>query len=241
MKNVLILEDDAAMQNTVEKILNEIDETLVVYKTDKLPEAYQIALEHTIGLFVVDIVIDRSARNDVSGLLYVEKIRAIEKYAFVPVVFITSLVDPELHAYRKLHCYGYLEKPLLIEEARKLLSQALKYQQSGPEEGTVYFRKDGLIYAVDKKDIVYIQSHGGRVAIRTVRDELTLYYRNCKQMLQTLDSDKFIQSSRSTIVNKSFIANIDPVNRIIHLIDGYGRLEIGTMMKKSFMDKMKND
>lgn len=241
MKNVLILEDDNAMSEAVEKMITEINSNITVYKKSTLPEAYQIAIEHDVSLFIVDIIIDSSIRNDVSGLVYVEKIRKIERYAFVPVIFITSLVDPELHAFRNLHCYGYLEKPLLMEEAKRLICQALKFQQPSKEEGTAYFRKDGVIYAINKKDIVYIKSHGGKVTIKTVMDELVIYYRNCKDLLKELDSDKFIQSSRGTIVNKEFIANIDLVNRIVSLKNDFGMLDISIKMKRSFMEKINDD
>lgn len=241
MKNVLVLEDNLDMLRLVEKIIKEIDETVNVYKVSTLPEAYQIALEHDIGLFLVDIMLDRSIRNDISGLVFVEKIRMIEQYAFVPIIFITSLVDPELHAYRNLHCYGYLEKPILVEEARKLIEQALKYKQQKKEEDTIFFRKDGVIYAVNKKDIIYIKSHAGKITIKTQKDELNIFYRNCKEMMKELDSNKFIQCNRATIVNREFIENVDCVNRIIKMTDGYGIIEIGATMKKSFMEKMNND
>lgn len=241
MKNVLILEDDSAMQDVVEKLLLELDTNITVYKISTLPEAYQVAVEHIISLFVVGIILDHSIRNDVSGLKFIEKIRQLDQYAFVPVIFISSLTDPELYAYRDLHCYGYLGKPLLIEEAKPLLSQALRYQQPVKEDGTVFFRKDGVIYAVNKKDIVYIKSHGGVVTIKTVKNELTVYYRNCKDILRELDSGKFVQSNRGTIVNKEFIENVDPVNRIIRLSEEYGTIEMGTLLKKSFMENLKDE
>lgn len=241
MKKVLVLEDDHATLEAIEKLIHEMDENVLVCKITTLPEAYQTAVEHDITLFIVDIMLDNSIRNDVSGLVFVEKIREIEKYAFVPVIFITALVDPELHAYRKLHCYGYLEKPLLVKETKQLINQALKFQAPQKEEGTAYFRKDGIIYAVDKKDIIYTKSHGGRVTVMTGKDELVVYYRNCKEILKELDSDNFIQCNRGTIVNKAFINSIDFVNRIITLKNDYGILEISTKMKKNFMERMKEN
>lgn len=241
MKKVLVLEDDHATLEAIEKLIHEMDENVLVYKITTLSEAYQTAVEHDITLFIVDIMLDNSIRNDVSGLVFVEKIREIEKYAFVPVIFITALVDPELHAYRKLHCYGYIEKPLLVKETKQLINQALKFQVPQKEEGTAYFRKDGIIYAVDKKDIIYTKSHGGKVTVMTGKDELVVYYRNCKEILKELDSDNFIQCNRGTIVNKAFINSIDFVNRIITLKNNYGILEISTKMKKGFMEKMKEN
>lgn len=241
MKNVLILEDGGAMLETVGKIISEIETRTFVYKLTTITEAYQIALEHDISLFIIDIIIDRSVRNDVSGLVFVENIRKIEKYAFVPVIFMTALTDPEMHAYRQLHCYGYLGKPLVIEEAKKLIEEALKYSLPKNENGMLYVRKDGIIYSVQKNEIVYIKSHGGKVVIKTLRDELTVYYRNCRDMLKELDSSKYIQCNRSTIVNKDYIQNVDLINRIIKMKDDFGIVPLGKVMKKSFMDKMGYD
>lgn len=241
MKSVLILDDDSEMQGELERIIQEINRDIIIYKTDTLAAAYQIAVEHNISLFLVDIIVDVSKRGDVSGLTFVEKIRALERYAFVPVIFITTLADPELYAYRKLHCYGYLQKPVLFEETRQLIKQALKFEQPTKEDGNLYFRRDGVIYAVDKKEIIYIKSHAGKVTIQTVRDEIVVYYRNCRDILSELDSDLFIQCSRGTIVNKTYIANIDVVNRVIHLTQDYGNMEISVRMKKQLLERLQED
>lgn len=241
MKNVLILEDDGTMLEAIGKIISEIEISTFVYKINTLTDAYQIAIEHDISLFIIDIIIDRSVRNDVSGLVFVENIRKIEKYAFVPVIFMTALTDPELHAYRQLHCYGYLGKPLVVEEAKKLIEEALKYSIPKNENSMLYTRKDGIIYAVKKSEIVYIKSHGGKIVIKTLKDELTVYYRNCRDMLKELDSDKYIQCNRSTIVNRDYIQNVDLINRVVKMKDDFGIVQLGKVMKKSFMDKMGYD
>lgn len=132
-------------------------------------------------------------------------------------------------------------KALVDRGSKKIINQALKFQYPKEENGAVYFRKDGVIYALEKKDIVYIKSQGGKVTVKTVKDELVVYYRNCKEVLEELDSDRFIQCNRGSIVNIDFIANIDPVNRVIQLKDNLGIIEISTLMKKSVMEKIKND
>lgn len=238
MKSVLILDNDSVMRDTLEKIVREINRDIIIYKTGTLAEAYRIAVEHNISLFLLDIIIDVSKRGDVSGLTYAEKIRTLERYAFVPIIFVTTLTDPELYAYRRLHCYGYLQKPVLFEEVRQLIERALKFEQPEIEEGNIYFRKDGIIYAVDKKEIIYIKSHAGKVAIKTVRDDLVVYYRNCRDFLSELDSGQFIQCNRGTIVNQKYIANIDVANRVIHLMDDYGEIEISVRMKKQLLEKI---
>lgn len=238
MKSVLILDNDSAMRDALEKIIQEVDRDIIIYKADTLATAYQIVVEHDISLFLLDIIIDVSKRGDVSGLSFIEKIRTLERYAFVPVIFITTLADPELFAYRTLHCYGYVQKPVLFEEVKQLIKQALKFEQPVKEDGYVYFRKDGVIYAVDKKEIIYVKSHAGKVTIKTVSGDLVVYYRNCREILLELDSDQFIQCNRGTIVNKTYIANVDIVNRVIHLRDDIGDIEISVRMKKKLMEKV---
>lgn len=238
MKSVLILDNDSAMRDALEKIIQEVDRDIIIYKADTLATAYQTVVEHDISLFLLDIIIDVSKRGDVSGLTFIEKIRALERYAFVPVIFITTLADPELFAYRTLHCYGYVQKPVLFEEVKQLIKQALKFEQPVKGDGYVYFRKDGVIYAVDKKEIIYVNSHAGKVTIKTVSGDLVVYYRNCREILLELDSDQFIQCNRGTIVNKTYIANVDIVNRVIHLRDDIGDIEISVRMKKKLMERM---
>ena len=241
MKHVLILENNCAEQEALEKIVRELNADVVIHKADTVAAAYQIAVEHVVSLFLVDIVIDSSIRSDVSGLKFVESIRKLDRYAFAPVIFITALTDPRLYAYSTLHCYGYFEKPALVKELTQSIRQALKYQPPKVEEGTLYFRKDGVIYAAEKEKIVYIKSHGGSISIKTEYDEFTVFYRSCKDILSELDSDLFIRINRGIIVNSKYIANADLVNRVLHLVNGYGDLEISVRMRKNILEKLKSE
>ena len=63
-------------------------------------------------------------------------------------------------------------------------------------------------------------------------------YKSCKAMLEELDSDDFIKCNRGTIVNLSYIKTVDTVNRMIHLRESDRVLEIGPVMKKSFMSRI---
>ena len=57
-----------------------------------------------------------------------------------------------------------------------------------------------------------------------------------KKLLEDADSPDFIQCSRSTIVNRRYINNVDFSNRIIHLKDGMGRVDIGITFKNSLKE-----
>ena len=56
-------------------------------------------------------------------------------------------------------------------------------------------------------------------------------------MLQELDSPAFARCNRGTIVNMNLIDKVDSVNRFIYMRDAKETIEIGTGMKKAFMEQ----
>lgn len=212
-----------------------MEKEIEIYEADESGKAYQTALERTIDIFLIDIVLEPEKSSDTSGLVFADRMRQIEKYKFTPMIFLTALGDPELHAYKELHCYGYLTKPYKPEQLTRLVEEALNFEQQKEENKTVYFKKDGIFFAKKVQDIVYIKSTAGKMTIKTTKDELEINYKSNSQILRELDSEKFIKCNRSVIVNKDYIASIDSTNRYIQLKDGYGTLEIGVIMKKDFL------
>lgn len=232
MKKILILEDNPTTLMNLTRIVQNIDIVNVVYPFHNLKDAYQCAMDRAIDLFIVDIILDRKKPGDSSGLQFVENIRKINHYAFVPIIFVTSLEDAKLYTYENLHCYSFIEKPFDVGRLRQLVEQCLHFEESVSTSKTLYFRKDGIILAVEREDIVYAESINHIMHIHTKQgDVLEIPYFTLKKLMDDLDCANFIQCSRSTIVNKKFIHNIDIPNGIIQLKDGAGRVEIGITFK----------
>lgn len=99
MKKILIVEDSVQILAQLSYIAREINSSNKIYAFEKLEEAYRCALENDIDLFVVDIILEKEKPGDISGLQYVENIRKIDRYKFIPVIFVTSLEDAKLHTY----------------------------------------------------------------------------------------------------------------------------------------------
>ena len=239
MKKILVLEDKEIHIRTLEKVLEGIDNVQVLV-AESIETAYKSALENTINLFLIDIILDTEIRGDVSGLKFVESIREMPKYSFTPLIFITSLEDPKLYAYRELHCFGYIEKPFDPTTVKKLIEQALEFPCCENKDKTIYFRSDGVMYAVNSKDIVYIENSKRKLFIYTTKERFTVPYMTCKKILQELESDNFIQCSRYIIINKNYIELIDYVNRYIKLRGVKEAVEIGSSMKKKVMYEICN-
>ncbi len=237
MKKILIIEDNPIHAKVLVDILKALDQHLQVYITERVDKAYKVAMESNINLFLIDIILNPDESGDVSGLTFAESIRLTAKYSFTPIIFITSLEDPRLHAYKDLRCYGYIEKPFEPEKVQEMIGAALEFPDAEEEDRNVYFRKDGIIYCFRKNDIVYIESSRRKVTIHTINDELTIPYKTSEQILKTLNSSDFIQCSRYAIVNKKYVKFIDSVNRIIRLKEIDKEIEIGVSMKKRFKDE----
>ncbi len=240
MKKVLVLEDNRLILIHLADIVQEIDAKVTVYPFDNVKDAYQCASEKLIDLFIIDIILD-SKPGDVSGLNFVENIRKVNHYRFVPIIFVTSLEDAKLYTYEKLHCYRFIEKPFDDDQLKQLVEQCLRFPEICNRAKTLYFRKDGIILAVEREDVIYAESVKHIIHIHTRQgDTLNIPYITLKKLLDDIDSGDFIQCSRSAVINKRFIQNIDIPNRRIQLKDGHGYVDIGIRFKKNIKEAAEN-
>lgn len=240
VKQILVLEDNPTTLEYITTIINEIDIMNRVVACSDIRDAYQYILEKNIDLFIIDIILDTSRPGDSSGLKFVDSIRRIDRYAFTPVIFVTSLEDARLYTYEKLHCYSFIEKPFDPNKLKEMVIQCLNFPSVEQKRKTMYFRKEGIILAVDREDISYVESVNHVLNIHTIQgDLLSIPYVTLKKFLSDADSDDFIQCSRSTAVNRCYIKNIDITNRVIQIKKQMGTVEIGVMYKKGLKEIFK--
>lgn len=240
MKKILVLEDNQVTMGCIKSLISEIDIKNTIYACSDVKDAYQIALEKDIDLFIVDIILDTGTPGDSSGLKFVDSIRKIERYAFVPVIFVSSLEDARLYTYEKLHCYSFIEKPFDPNKLKELVKKCLSFPASESMRKTLYFRKDGIILAVDREDIAYVDCISHVLHIHTTQgDLLCIPYVTLKKFLEDVGSTDFMQCSRNSVVNKSYIHNVDITNRVIQLKNQMGTVEIGVMYKKELKEIFK--
>lgn len=237
-KNVLILEDNVQTANVISKILLDMSYRTNILKVATVEAAYRNSLEKTIDVFIIDIILDTTSPGDISGINFAQRIRTLPKYLFTPIIFITALADPELHAYRNIHCFGYIEKPFSSKQVSSLLSQALNYTTCKEENIIIYLRKEGVLYSIHIEDVVYIQVQHHIMKIYLRNEDIEIPYKTIKSILDEVDSKDIIQCNRYTIVNRQYIDNIDYTNRYIKLKGINKVLEIGVVYKKLFMSKL---
>lgn len=243
MKKVLIIEDHPQNLKALEKITCGAGTDIAALLAPDLPTAYHLAMEQEISLFLIDIILDPARNNDTSGIRFAEKMRGLGRYRFTPIIFVTSLEDPQLYAYSHIHCYGYLEKPYDHEAAQKLIADALQFpgRVESDEEKYIHFRKDGILYPRKHSEIIYLENIGRRLVIHMADGErLRMPYRTCAALMEELGTKRFVQCSRSTILNRDYIDNIDVQNRYVRLKGVEQMVEIGTILKKKFLKEIKD-
>lgn len=237
MKKILILEDNEAHMKALNRILSDIND-IQIFEAYNMAQANYMLSFNVFDVFLIDIILDTKVPGDVSGIDFVNQIRDNKRYQYTPVIFITSLEDPKLAAYKELHCYNYIEKPFDPEEVLKTVKEAIEIPVPLPKKEYVYFRKDGILYSVKVDEIVYAVASRQGVEIHTIKDCLKLSYRTISEILRELDSTDFVQCNRSIIINKTYIEHFDMTNRYIKLKGLDTVVEIGSIMKKQFRDML---
>lgn len=235
-KTILIVEDNPVQLEALRQLVLEVDSELTVFTASEEAYAYKILMEKTIDVLMADIILNKDKIGDIAGIRIVERIRTIPRYMFTPVIFITSLEDSTGYAYKDLNCLGYIEKPFLKENVKKMVKKALCFPKIKEEEKTICFRKEGILFPIDIHDIVYMESSNHKIIIHLLSGEkFEIPYMTCKQILEEHNVECLMQCSRSTIVNKEYIHNIDFTNRYISLKDNMGKVEIGITYKKKIL------
>lgn len=235
MKTVLIVEDNVRSMEMLVKIIENLRTGVEIKTASSQEEAAILAMKFNIDLFMLDIILNASNPGDVSGMKFAEYIRTLQKYKYTPIIFITALEDPELHAYSDLHCYYYVEKSYDVEKVSSVISEALEFPAVHNEPQNVFFRKDGILYKKEISEILYIENSRAGQTVYCSNGNLKLPYKPNYKILEELASDKFIQCSRYHIINYDYIDKIDTVNRYILLKGVKTPIEIGNSFKKKFL------
>lgn len=240
-KSCLIIEDNYIQREYLIHLVNEISEEVTVFDVDNLQDAYRILLENTIDFFMIDIILDSSRKGDISGIKLASVIREIPHYAFTPIIFITSLIDPKMFAYSGLHCFSYLEKPFAPADAKVVIEEAMGYNTPKKANETLCMRKGGVLVPFRISQICCIESQNRNILVYKSNGDIEVMpYMPCKQILREASNDTLVQCNRSMIVNKDFVRTVDKANRIITLHGCDKQINIGITHVKKVLKELCN-
>ncbi|MEN6623020.1 MAG: response regulator [Smithella sp.] len=126
--NVLIVDDSNAMRAVIKKIV-----TLSGFQMNQCLEAGngKEALEILSGSWV-DVIISDINMPEVNGLELLDQIRKNETFKDIPVIMITTEGSSErMQEAFKRGAKGFIKKPFLPEDIRKILHQVIGVSENG--------------------------------------------------------------------------------------------------------------
>lgn len=231
MTKIMILEDSKDSLLALTAMVEKISKEIVVVPVESLEKA-RTALQDDVNFFqafLLDINLNEEKQEDTSGISFAREIRNYRKYAFTPIVMITSIANLELQAYRELHCYQYIIKPYEEEEITRLIGKVL-FQAGETNEPFVLVKKEGINYKILCKDIVYVRAIPRGICLVLRKEEMKVPYVSIKQLMEKLPGEQFVQCHRMYVVNRDYIDYVDVVNGIIRLKEAC-QVEIGVTYK----------
>lgn len=243
MTNVLILEDNPEVAEAIKTVILRIDKNAEVHIETTAAGGYKTALESSVSLFLIDIILDKNKKGDVSGLHFASAIRRLPDYKFTDMIFLSALIDEKFYAYSQLHCYSYFEKPFDIRIMEEMIRDLIRHQYlkigSGRrKEETFFIRSDGIFYPIKEDEIIYIEFHSRHSLIVTPEATYKVHKNEILDSLQKLDKRKFVTSSRFEMVNMDYVEYIDFRVGIMKLKDINKIIKIGQNWRKNIRHAM---
>lgn len=232
-RNVLIVDKSVEYAKRIEKMAVEISNKLNIFMAHTVEDAYRCLMETTMDIFIVNVTLDSRNICDTSGLRLVERVREIPKYTLTPVILTSYQEDMRVHAYKELNCLAFLDNPLIPKEFAKAMNKAVMFKTNRTEDRVLFFRKDGIIYAVRVEEIAYIQSVDHVMHFHLTDGTVEVFpYRSFQKLLEEADVDYLMQCRRDIVVNKNFILGLDFINGVIILRKKMGIVMIGARFRK---------
>lgn len=209
-----------------------------VNSLDEARAALEEKAQPPFQAFLLDINLNSSDKNDISGITFAREVRMKREYVFTPIVMITSLANMELTAYRELHCYQYLIKPYDEQDIEKLAGKLLFLSQQGEtRDAFVVVKKDSINYKIFCKDIIYVRAVPRGVQLVLLKEEMKIPYLSIKQLMEKLPGDQFLQVHRMWVINQDYIDYVDIVNGFIRMRNRE-QVEIGVTYRKDIKRRL---
>lgn len=241
-KRVMIVEDNSSTRQLLAELVKEVEPEAEIREFATMEGVYETAMCTRFDLFLLDIIMNPKDSGDTSGMQFANKIRSVSQYEFVPIIFVTSLEDPKLYAYSRLHSFGYIEKPFEPENVKKTIHEALRYSVHSPKDATLFLRKEGILYSIKCSDVIYIECYLRKMHFHLKSEEvISVGYKTIHQIMEEADSENFVQCGRNMIINKEHIDRVDLINKQIYMKNVEKPLAVGITYWKKVLKEIQND
>ena len=207
--------------------------------TDTVAEAYELLILTSFDGFFIEDTIPHSHDSGIMGFQLLRKIRNMHPYQFTPIFFFTKLEGARTIIYEEFHCYSCLEYPFDLDSLSRDINHLISCPSYMHEKQDVYFRQDGQLIHIPAQEIVYCECKRERLLLYLYQKPVEVFsYHSCQQILNLLNSPDFIQCSKSTIINRRYIASINEHEKNLLLQSVRKPIPIGSYYQKQLLQSI---
>ena len=237
-KKVLIVYGDKEQTERIASIVKSsaynLGKRVTLFVANNTASAEKLLNRYDIDVMFLDIVYKDDMRYNYSGIDLIKYVRETDKYDRLPIIVVTNAAELKEYAYKKLLCYGFVEKNCREEVVYSLLRTALRYTTCGETEKQIVLRKKGVLYPIVIRDILYA----------TIADhKLCFFFRDGEKIeIPNLTMKRFceqhqlrslVRCNRNVMVNRIHVQQINLEESYL-MLKGCGKLiGIGPAFKKN--------
>ncbi|WP_039222648.1 LytR/AlgR family response regulator transcription factor [Clostridium novyi] len=240
MYSILIVEDDEFQRASLKKMLESLNKTFNIYEASNALDAFNLAKDVEINLFLVDIELEES-----TGLDLANKLRTVSKYKFTWIIFLTTHIEFLTEAFKKVHCYDFILKPYnkdkIVNMVKDIMEHDIKKDLIKSQRKKVTFEIASSIYIkVYVNEIIFIEVSINSVIVYTLKRNYKLKRITLKKILSLIDEQNIVQSHKSFAINLKHINKIQKIDS--RLFKAYFKncedtALIGNKFKDTILDK----
>lgn len=218
---VILVEDEEGIRKLLRKIIEQNTGFEIVGEADNLADAIALFTKTRAEVVFLDIEI-----KGTSGLECAKYIADLEPKT--KIIFATAHSEYRSDAF-EVYAFDYLMKPFHVERVNQTLDRikALSEPPRNKEMDKIVRYERGLdkllvkgkesMSFIDIKDIILIQRENLSTVIYTDKDSFTTSA-SLSDIEAKLDSEQFMRSHKSYIINLSKIKKIEPYGRWTYIV-----------------------
>lgn len=218
---VILVEDESGIRKLLRKIIEQHTGFEVVGETDNLSDAVTLFNKTKAEVVFLDIEI-----KGTNGLECAKIIADLEPKT--KIIFATAHTEYMSNAF-EVYAFDYLIKPFHVDRVNQTLDRIKALSESVKNEELdkiVKFERglDKLLVKgkesmsfIDIKDIILIQRENSSTVIYTKQDSFTTSA-SLSDIETKLDTEQFMRSHKSYLINVSQIKKIEPYGRWTYIV-----------------------
>ena len=243
MINILLVEKDKQQLKFYADSLSRLGHSINPILAPSAEDALEIIKCNDIDGAIINIVLP-----GMDGFSLANKIRELDDYYFLPIVFEGGGENDIPETYKEYRNIDYIEKPFTIDEFLSAASHLIKevgrhkILAKKKEEREITFLYDNGVTFITFSEILYISTMPERkICLVTRSNEYVRSNNNLRNVIVEINEKMFAQCHKSFAVNIENIKQIDKYSRktwVVHFRNAPNKICYMSQKYKDFIDKL---